>query len=181
MKTLHKRALLALFLAASLPTMNGCKELNGDQSVTENHNDVVDPVTEVVDPSEPTFEPIQVNAAPQDLTGYPGQSATFTVTASSAATLTYQWYQNNTEIPGATSNTLSFIINGSEDAGTYTVRISNLTNSTSQSARLFVTALPDITREPQDVSIYPGETAVFTVSASGDDVEYQWQSRGHDC
>ncbi|MCK5792437.1 MAG: immunoglobulin domain-containing protein [Ketobacter sp.] len=178
MKTLHKRALLALFLAASLPTMNGCKELNGDQSVTENHNDVVDPVTEVVDPSEPTFEPIQVNAAPQDLTGYPGQSATFTVTASSAATLTYQWYQNNTEIPGATSNTLSFIINGSEDAGTYTVRISNLTNSTSQSARLFVTALPDITREPQDVSIYPGETAVFTVSASGDDVEYQWQSRG---
>src|SRR5258708_2598114 len=54
---------------------------------------------------------VQVRASPPSITTQPasetvtaGQSATFTVTASGTAQLSYQWQKNKTNITGATSS-----------------------------------------------------------------------------
>lgn len=180
MMTFNKRALFAVFLIIAIPLLNGCKEDLEEQNLTSEQT------TENSDPNgggtddqlpEATFEPIQINAAPADLIGYSGQTAIFSVTASSSAALSYQWFHNNIAIENATGATLSFVISGDEDAGNYRVDVINRTTSVSASAVLLVSEPPAIKSEPQDVSVYPGESATFTVNATGDNIEYQWQSR----
>ncbi|WP_290583842.1 immunoglobulin domain-containing protein [Ketobacter sp.] len=173
--TFSRKVILAFSLATTLLLLGGCKDL-GEQSASDDGRDPV-PATDSGE-KEPTFYPIQINSAPIGLTGYEGQSATFTVTASSEATLTYQWSHNGTPIDGATQATLSFIIAGAEDAGRYEVVVSNSSTAAKASALLTIQNLPEITREPRDVDIYPGETAVFSVQASGDELVYEWQARG---
>ena len=174
MMTLHKKALLALLVAFSLPLIPGCKDLGGKGATDSDVDQVSGDETTV---AEPAFEPIRINSAPTDLVGYAGQSATFSVTASSGSKLSYQWFHNGSPIAGATSASLSFVIAGTADAGTYKVKVSNSSTETSSAAKLYVNELPEITGEPQDVTIYPGETAVFSVDATGDNIEYQWQAR----
>ena len=174
MMTVTKHALLALLLALCLPLLHGCKELGGGEAGASDDNSAPEPETSV---TEPTFDPIQINSAPSSLAGYAGQTATFRVTASSNAILSYQWLHNDAPIAGATGPTFTFVIAGAEDAGTYTVKVSNSSTQVEASAQLFIGDLPEITNEPQDVSIYPGQTAVFSVQASGDNIEYQWQTR----
>ncbi|AUM13614.1 hypothetical protein Kalk_14810 [Ketobacter alkanivorans] len=180
MMNLNKRVLLTLLMAVSIPLLNACKEDIDDQNSLENEfTETNEPEGSVGTPQqpEPTFEPIQINAAPADLSGYPGQTATFAVAASSAASLSYQWFHQGQAIAGANASSYTFTIVDDNDAGTYRVDISNSTTTVSDSAILLVSDLPTITSEPQDVSVYPGETATFSVDASGDNVEYQWQSR----
>jgi glucose/arabinose dehydrogenase len=54
-----------------------------------------------------------------------GQSATFKVIASGAATLNYQWRKNGVDIPGATSESYTVSNAQASNAGQYTVRVSN--------------------------------------------------------
>lgn len=178
MMTLNKRALLTLLMITSIPLLNACKELNDQKSINDQGT-----VTETETPEtetgnqEPVFAPIQINSVPADLSGYPGQIATFSVIASSDLSLSYQWFHDDSAIEGAVSPTFSFTITDTADAGSYRVDISNSTTSVDSSAVLLVGDLPTISNEPQDVSIYPGQTAIFSVDASGDNVEYEWQRR----
>ena len=174
MMTFHKKALLALLIATSLPLMHGCKELGGSDATNDDRQEVSDSETKEADK---TFYPIQINSSPVSLIGYPGQSATFSVTASSEANLAYQWFHNGTAITDATDAKLSFIIVGDEDAGSYQVEISNISTQVEAQASLVVNDPPEILQEPNDVSIYYGETAIFSIDASGDDLEYEWQAR----
>ena len=50
----------------------------------------------------------------------------------------------------------------------------------SQSAALTVDGAPAITGQPQDVTTEAGKTAVFTVSATGVGLTYQWQQQNGD-
>lgn len=177
---LTKRALLGVLLAVTLPMVNACKELDKLYASDSSDPDssVAAEAPEQAEPEAPEFQPIQINAAPADLMGYPGQTATFAVTASSEASLSYQWYHNDVALAGATAPSLSFTIAAASDAGTYKVEISNPTESVNTAARLIVNGLPEITKEPADVAVYPGGTARFSVGANGDDLEYQWESRG---
>ena len=54
-----------------------------------------------------------------------GQPIRLEVLASGSPPLSYQWFRNNTSIPGATDATYEIPIAGSLDAGTYRVTISN--------------------------------------------------------
>src|ERR1051325_11575562 len=47
----------------------------------------------------------------------------FSVTASSGTTMTYQWYKNGAAIAGATSSTYTILTVLGSDSGTYYVRI----------------------------------------------------------
>jgi hypothetical protein len=80
---------------------------------------------------------------PQSQTVTAGQSATFSVTASGTAPLSYQWSKNGTAIPGATSSSYTIPNAQAANAGTYTVTIANgtLPNATSSGAVLTVTPL----------------------------------------
>src|SRR6185312_6291019 len=124
--------------------------------------------------------PPAINTQPQDQSVFVGQNATFTVIAGGSAPLGYQWFYNNdTLIPNATNSSLTVSNAQLSDTGGYSVTVSNAYGSpvTSGSANLTVTtpAAPSIITQPQDQTVLPGQSAVFTVSAGGSaPLGYQW-------
>ena len=67
----------------------------------------------------------QIMANPANVTVTPGSEATFSVTASGQAPLSFQWLFNGSPIPGATST--SYMIGSAQfnNVGSYTVAVSN--------------------------------------------------------
>lgn len=117
---------------------------------------------------------------PTNQTVADGALATFTVSASGAPTLTYQWYDGLVPIVGATSATYNRTVVAGDNGKTFTVEITNdYGQVTSSSVGLTVTAAgtqPNITTQPVAASVTAGDTATFFVVASGvPSVTYQWQ------
>lgn len=128
----------------------------------------------------PTAPVITTQPAAQSVTA--GQSATFAVVASGAGPLSYQWQKNGTAIAAATSASYTTPPASLADSGTrFSVVVSNAGGSErSASAQLTVTVPPpSIVRQPANQSIQSGQTATFTVVASGiGPLSYQWQKNG---
>lgn len=83
-----------------------------------------------------------ITAQPQSQTAVSGETVTFSVTASGNPAPLYQWQFNGTDIPGATSPTLTVSEVGTAHAGQYSVTVFNLyTQVTSGAAVLSVTPL----------------------------------------
>jgi pectate lyase len=93
-------------------------------------------------PPLPTAPTITIN--PTNRTVAVGQAALFAVGANGQAPLSYQWYFNtNTALSGATSNSWTVANAQTADAGTYHVVVTNSFGAaTSGVARLMVNALP---------------------------------------
>src|SRR5207253_1999012 len=131
------------------------------------------------DPLAPTITTQPVN---QTVTA--GQTATFTVVASGTAPLSYQWQKNGANIAGATSSSYTTPATAIADSGaTFDVVVSNsVGNATSNLATLTVSAAPlapTITTRPANQTVTAGQTATFTVVASGTaPLSYQWQKNG---
>jgi hypothetical protein len=124
---------------------------------------------------------VTTNPADQSVTE--GGTATFTVVATGTAPLTYQWRRDLVAISGGTSATLTLTGVKLADAGSYSVLVSNAIGSTgSGPAQLTVAALttpPSITTQPVSQTIPPGNTATFTVVATGaSPLAYQWRKNG---
>ncbi len=131
---------------------------------------------------------ISINAQPQDRTVIQGEAAAFTVAAKGNSALSYQWRKdgvnlsNGGGIAGANSATLTIAGVQPEDAGEYSVRISNAAGAvTSRSAALTVLVPPRITRQPQGASGAVGTAAQFTVDAAGTmPLSFRWRKDGAD-
>lgn len=120
---------------------------------------------------------------PQSLSVAQGQAAVFNVAATGTAPLAYQWRKGGAPLAGATSATLSITSAQPGDAGTYDVVVSNGAGSaTSNAATLTVTGgttPPTITGHPGNQSVTAGQTATFTVVATGSaPLAYQWRRNG---
>ena len=115
-----------------------------------------------------------------------GQSATFTATATGTAPLSYQWKKNGNTIAGATASSYTTAATSVADSGAvFTVVVSNSVGSvTSNSATLTVnpaSVAPAITAQPASQSVITGETASFSVTATGTaPLSYQWKKNGSD-
>jgi len=101
-----------------------------------------------------------------------GQTAAFTVTAAGTAPLTYQWRRTGPRISGATSSSYTTPATTSSDNGAqFTVVVSNSAGSiTSNPATLTVSAAcggASITTQPASQTVTTGQTAAFTVAATG--------------
>ena len=113
-----------------------------------------------------------------------GQTATFTVTATGTAPVSYQWQSNGTAIGGATADSYTTpATTTSDDGDQFTVVVSNAAGSvTSNAAALTVNAAPvapTITTQPASQTVSAGQTATFTVTATGTaPLSYQWQKNG---
>ncbi len=123
--------------------------------------------------------PPTITTQPQDQAVFAGQNATFNVIASGSAPLTYQWFYNSsTVITNATNSSLT--ISGAQlsDIGGYSVTVSNAFSVVaSETAELSVTVptAPSIVSQPQGLTVLPGQSATFNVSAGGTDpLSYQW-------
>ena len=121
-----------------------------------------------------------ISSQPANQTVTEGQTATFSVTATGTG-LSYQWQKGTTNITGATSATYTTpSATMADDGSTYRCVVSNSGGSaTSNNATLTVTqniVSPSITTQPSNVSIAEGQTATFSVVASGTSpLSYQWQ------
>ena len=105
---------------------------------------------------------------------------TFTVTASGAGTLTYQWRKNGTNIVGANSASYSIASVLLTDAGNYSVVVGGTCGSvTSVIALLTVNPSITITAQPVSLTLCAGATANFSVTASGTGtLTYKWRFNG---
>ena len=129
-------------------------------------------------PTAPT-----IVAQPQAVHVNDGQPANFSVTAVGSAPLTYQWSRGGTAIAGATSATYTIATTQLSDNGaSFTVTVNNAAGSV-QGATATLTVSPVApslaNNTPTTVSVLVGQTATFSVSASGSlPLSFQWRRSG---
>ena len=136
-------------------------------------------------PPPPETVPV-VLTQPADQSVVVGSAATFSVAATGADPLAYQWASSAdgttfTAIAGATGTSYSTGATALGQSGTfYRATVSNSLGSvTSSAARLTVTPVivaPAITVQPADQSVTAPATATFSVTATGTMPAYEWQS-----
>ena len=167
-------ALAAGFMAVALTACGGSSGDSGGGGATDT-------------PLTPTAPTITIQPAAQSVTA--GQTASFTVEASGTGPLTYQWKKNHSNIDGATSSTYTTPATSSADSGAmYSVSVSNSAGTvTSNQATLTVSAAPGgpgapvIGAQPANQSVVVGQTASFSVTATGaGPFTYQWKKDGKD-
>ncbi len=138
---------------------------------------------------------VTVNAAPS-ATVSPSSSAvdwrdghqiTYTVTPSGGSgKLSYQWYQDNSQIDGQTSTTyLSYASYNSvgshtvyctvTDSATTPVTANSNTADFTVNPQLSVTVSPSSATTPSSVTVDPGQSATFTATPSGGSGAYTYQ------
>ena len=139
---------------------------------------------------------LTVDSAPPAITTNPanqtvceGQTATFSVVATSPCPLSYRWqfstnnggtWNNVTGGVGQTAATFTTVPTiAAEDGTQFRCRVTNASGTTnSLGAVLTVDSVPPaITTNPADQTVCEGDTATFTVAASTGcpPVTYQWQ------
>jgi len=103
-------------------------------------------------------------------------TASLSVVALSGTTMTYQWYKDGTNIPGATSATYSLLTIQNSDAGNYYVVVQNGGGSvTSATVTVTVLSAPTIVTQPASQMVTAGGTATFSVTPIGTSpFTYQW-------
>jgi len=125
--------------------------------------------------------PPSITVQPQNKTVNEGQTATFSVTATGTAPLSYQWQEDGEDILGATNSIYqTAILSDDDDGDIYKVVVSNAAgNVTSDNATLTVNEGPIITTQPQSQSVAQGASTSFTVVAQGSgSLTYQWKKDG---
>jgi DNA/RNA endonuclease G (NUC1) len=130
----------------------------------------------------PTPPAIATPPLPQTVNA--GGTASFSITATGTAPLSYQWRRNGVPVAGnasATTPTLTLTGVAPADAGAYDCVVSNVAgNAVSPAAALTVLIVPPAIVAPPVAQLVPlGGTAAFAVTASGTaPLQYQWRKDG---
>lgn len=139
----------------------------------------------VTTPPPPAAQAPAIATQPADQAIVAGQTATFTVSATGTSPLTYQWQKGGAAISAAAGATYTTPVAAPTDSGAmFSVLVSNAAGSvTSRAAKLTVTAAaggaPTITTQPAPQTVVAGQTATFSVTATGaTPLTYQWQKNG---
>jgi len=138
-------------------------------------------VGKVIPQSSTTATAPAIATQPASQTVTVGQTASFSVTVTGTAPFTYQWQKNSANMSGATSANYTTPATVSGDSGSnFRVIVTNSAgNATSNSAILTVNAAPvgpSITTQPVGQTVTVGQSATFSVVATGTaPLTYQWQ------
>lgn len=106
------------------------------------------------------------------------------VVAQGSGTLTYQWFKDNAAIIGATTSTYFVDRASAADVGSYYVQVRNGVSITaSDLAVVAITgggggARPTISANPTSATIFAGDTARLSVTATGEGLHYRWLKNG---
>lgn len=108
--------------------------------------------------------------------------ATFTLAADGEGSLAYKWYTQAVgspywiEISGATNASLAYIANATDNGRTFRCTIyGGCGNTGSSIVTLNIKQPTAITSQPSNQSVGPGDSATFSVAATGEELSYQWQ------
>src|SRR5437762_5670498 len=106
--------------------------------------------------------------------------ANFSVVPNGTSPFGYQWRFNGSALSGSTNATLALSNVQSNQAGSYTVVITNVAGSvTSSVATLTVYVPPFITTQPASQAITQGVSTSFSIAANGTGpLNYQWSYNG---
>lgn len=129
----------------------------------------------------PATNPPVITAQPAGKTNAVGSTISFSVTATGSGTLVYQWLISGTNISGATTNPFTLASAQLTNNGNYSVFITNAFGSVTSSivALLVTNAPPAITSPPPPQTVLAGQSATFSVSATGTaPLAYQWLFSG---
>ena len=109
-----------------------------------------------------------------------GTNYTLTATAVGAPPLSFQWLLAGTNLPGATATSLTLNPVGTNNAGGYTLVVTNAFGAiTSSVATLTVVLPPAITSQPASLTVLGGSNAVFSTTLSGNTpLVCQWWKDG---
>jgi hypothetical protein len=120
-----------------------------------------------------------------------GGTASFSVTASGAGTLSYRWFKGSSaltdggSVSGATTATLTLTGAALPDAANYACLVSSnqggaVTTGTSNAAALVVVATPTIVTQPAAITVAEGGSGSFGVGATSANgiLSYQWRKDG---
>lgn len=122
-----------------------------------------------------------ITSQPANQTVTAGKAATFSVTATGTAPLTFQWKKNGAAITGANLESYTTPATTASDTNAkFTVTVTNsVSNATSNAATLTVDVPPSITTQPASRTVNAGQTASFSVVATGTgSLTYQWKKGG---
>ena len=123
--------------------------------------------------------PATITVQPSSQSVLPGSNAVFQVTAGGTTPLSYQWRFNGTNLTGATSPALTVTNAQVAQAGTYTVRVTNVLGSALSSNAVLTVLDPWIIGQPQNQAVVVGGLAAFSVSAVGTaPLCYHWLKNG---
>ena len=119
-------------------------------------------------------------SGPSDQTVIQASNATFSASVSGLPLPVLQWRVNGSDIPGATSSTLTVSnVQYSQNGFIYSLTASNNAGLATNSATLFVLVPPTISQPPTNLSTVAGSSATFNVIAGGvPAVRYQWSKNG---
>ncbi|MFC2090730.1 immunoglobulin domain-containing protein, partial [Bacteroidota bacterium] len=107
-----------------------------------------------------------------------GSTVSFIVEAT-GADLTYQWKKDNVSISGETGTNITLLNATNVDEGTYNCEIiGSCGTMTSNPAILIVNTVTGITSQPTDQSSCEGENLTFTITATGENLTYEWRKDG---
>jgi len=121
-----------------------------------------------------------INTPPGNIATRIGSDVTFTVTATGAAPLRYQWLFNGIPMPDGTTSSLTLRGLQDDQVGFYSVEVSNpLGTVRSPAARLEILPRPTIEQHPAGQASLVGGSAYFAVRAFGAaPLTYQWLFNG---
>jgi alpha-tubulin suppressor-like RCC1 family protein/sugar lactone lactonase YvrE len=122
-----------------------------------------------------------ITAIPGNQTQPAGTNVTFNVTANGTPPFSYQWLFNGASLAGATNASYNFYLMGTNQAGGYSVIITNYYGSiTSSIATLTVLVTPPgIISQPASQTVRDGSNVTFNVVAAGSPpLNYQWLFNG---
>ncbi len=131
---------------------------------------------------ETVIDPPTITQQPQSTNLELGSNVTLEVRADGAEPFIFQWLFEGSAIAGATEASYQITSAGLDDAGNYSVEITNGGGKvTSEQALIRVLAPPSITAQPQSTDAAVGERVSFAVAATGTPpLNIQWQKDGID-
>lgn len=121
--------------------------------------------------------PVSLISNPASSTNNAGNNVTLSVAATGTPPLLYQWQFNGSDLPGATNASLVLNNLQTNNAGIYSVIVTNdFGFALSSNATLVVNPVaPAIAAQPVSVTKVVNSTATFSVSAKGSNpLAYQW-------
>ena len=122
---------------------------------------------------------ISITQQPQSTSTTDWGASSFSISATGASPISYQWYFNSSSILNATSSTLSlpYVVASINDGYYYVIAYSASLGATSSQALLQINPL--IIHQPQSITGPEGSLAVFSASFSSSlPLTYQWQLNG---
>jgi uncharacterized repeat protein (TIGR02543 family) len=118
-----------------------------------------------------TLTPPGILSQPLSTTNIAGQNATFTVSGSGTLPLSYQWHFNGGDIAGATDSSYTRMNIQTNDAGAYTVTVTNSAGATSSAPAILtvnfsLSVIPgtggSVSKDPDQSSYVPSSSVLLT-------------------